>query len=268
VPGINFDGSDEYDTAVRSICQQIEKNIVGGVIVRGITARDSELSFKHRSQSKIDAFGPCDAETNATDAAGSAPSGASAKGRAYWYRGDDDNPLTIEDERYSLVPSGKGTGRGSDAIIHFDPNSYLQSGCETNGPGSAPDELLLHEMVHALRIMQGNRNCIPTEDEFYDNDEKFLAIAVVNVYMSSKGASSLRANYHGHERLRPPLTTSQGFLADQNNLNLMKIYSLIWPPTFADLALLRSPPFNPFRELVQSLAYTVPKSFFWDLWDR
>jgi hypothetical protein len=179
-----------------------------------------------------------------------------------------DNPITRDDERYNPVKSGKGTGAGSDAIVSYDTDTYLKKNCDKDGPGTNLDEVLLHEMVHALRIMQGKRNCVPTDDQFYDNDEDFLAITVVNVYMSSKGASLLRANHHGHDPLRPPRNTSKGFLAVPENLALMNIYNLSWQPTFADLSLLRSPPFNPFRELAQSLAYTAPKSFFGAPWHR
>jgi Effector protein len=265
VPAIKYDGSDEYNQKVDSIVQQIAKNDVGAVIVRQITARGQELSFVPRDQRRVAANGVCNAETGAQNWPDSAPAGVSAKGPGYWYRGEPDNPRTPlpDDERYSLMPFGAtGTGNGSDVTIHFDPDAYFRSKCDQEGPGSASDEVLLHEMVHALREMQGQRNPIPTENAGYDNDEEFLAVVVTNVYMSSKGASLLRADHASYRPLKPPLTTSQGFLADPDNLKLMKIYNLIWESTFADLALLGSQQFNPFREFSKSLAYTVPRPFF------
>src|SRR5262249_15888945 len=119
------------------------------------------------------------------------------------------------------------------------------------------DEVLFHEMIHALRSIQGVRNDVPTEDTVrdYDTEEEFLAIVATNVYISAKGGLKLRADHHGHLPLKPPLDTSAGFLTDPNNLKLLKLYRLTWAPTFLALANVLTAKFNPFRELNKSLAY-------------
>ena len=64
-----------------------------------------------------------------------------------------------------MVPPGMvGTGKGSDVTIYFTPDTRQKSGCNTGTYGSQPDEVLFHEMVHALRYMQGKSNAIPTEE--------------------------------------------------------------------------------------------------------
>jgi hypothetical protein len=121
---------------------------------------------------------------------------------------------------------------------------------------SLPDEVLLHEMVHALRQMQGKSNPIPTEDTLrkYDNEEEFLAIVVSSVYMSAHNKTQLRADHWGFKALDRALNTSAGFLTDAGNFKLMDIYKLVWQPSFW---LLRTVPatFNPFRELTLRLNY-------------
>jgi hypothetical protein len=67
------------------------------------------------------------------------------------------------DERYedsNINRSDTGTGDGSSVEISFDPDNYTES-CIRRGAASQPDDVLLHEMVHALRMMQGKYNQIP-----------------------------------------------------------------------------------------------------------
>jgi hypothetical protein len=105
-------------------------------------------------------------------------------------------------------------------------------------------------MVHALRMMQGQYNPVPTKNQFYDDEEEFLAIVVANVYISQKDAAALlRGNHHDRDRLWPPLNTSAGFVADKENYNVLQNYQSKWLPTFTNLARLVTPQFNPFREV-------------------
>lgn len=91
-----------------------------------------------------------------------------------------------------------GTGKGSDSMVFFTPSIYTVD----HGPGSLGDEVLLHEMVHALRETMGMHHGILTVhnpvDKCYDNDEEFYAILVANIYMSekTKNCQRLCANHH------------------------------------------------------------------------
>lgn len=258
---IYYAGGPEYNAKVYKLRVAIEKNEVGQVIIGGIKDSEKDLIFVPRDQKRLDED-LCGVETHIDNPSDGAPKGASAKGPNFWYNpGVDDpsNPVPV-DER--LVPSGYiATGDGSNIHIYFSPDAYTKSSCDSRGPGSLPDEALLHEMVHALRGMQGKFNQIPMPDRLKDyyNQEEFLAIVVTNVYISAKGGTRLRAG-HGFEPLKPPLNTSSGFLTDPDNLKLMSIYRLVWHRTFTALSLVLSARFNPFRELAANLAYLGPVS--------
>jgi hypothetical protein len=153
------------------------------------------------------------------------------------------------DERYNIVPyNQKGTGEGSDVEISFDPDAYIRSRCDKGGVEST-DVVLFHEMVHALRKMQGKQNHIPTENPLLDNDEEFLAIVIANMYISSQGGHQFRDNHHGYKPLAPPLNTSKGFVDDAANFKLLINYKRLWPETIVWLGLVPAF-FNPFRELI------------------
>jgi hypothetical protein len=64
-------------------------------------------------------------------------------------RGSSGNPV---------LRNGKpvlGTGQGGGAVISYSPNVSSQ----LRGAGNEPDEILLHEMAHAYRRMQGVHLC-------------------------------------------------------------------------------------------------------------
>jgi len=137
------------------------------------------------------------------------------------FLGGADDPSTPADERYRTAPLVTGTGRGCDVDIHYSPENSLPrcdfSGppmgrCRYGGSDDAPDVTLVHEMVHALRMMRGQLVCMPTWDKGYDNEEEFFAVLVANIYMSEKGKTRMRANHHGKDRLFENIDTSEKFL--------------------------------------------------------
>jgi Effector protein len=261
---INFAQIDDYPRKIGAVYDKILSNPVGKVIIDDIKATSRDLTFKPRKQTDIEKYGVCDAGTQALDQAAAAPNGVGGNGPAIWYKGYPDDVTTPNDERYeksNIVTDDKGTGAGSGVEIGFDPDNYTEA-CIKRGPSSQPDEVLLHEMVHALRMMQGQYNKVPTKNAFYDDEEEFLAIVIANVYTSQKDAAALlRGNHHDHERLWPPLNTSAGFIADKDNYNVLQIYRLTWLPTFTNLAMLVTPKFNPFREVRNKLGDVVGRTF-------
>jgi len=275
---IKIDGSslngqsiaERYEQQVTDVLATIRKNRIGDIIassIEGVGRRktaagidyiegDHDLTIVPFDAGKAALLGETNAVTEAEDASGAAPKGVSERltGESAWYRGRPSNPKTGQDERYSRMPYPlMGTGKGSNSRIYFSPD---KSGSPGGAFGSQPDEVLLHEMVHALREMQGKANAIPTEGSRlrnYDNEEEFLAVVVTNVYMSGNNKSQLRADHHGHTPLDRSLSTSAGFLTDPGNLRLMNIYKLIWQPAFSMLHTV-SATFNPFRELTLRLS--------------
>ncbi len=96
------------------------------------------------------------------------------------------------------MSSKLGSGRGSDAMVFFTPSLYTAD----HGPGSLGDEVLFHEMIHALRenlgLHHGTLTVHNPVDKCYDNDEEFYAILATNIYMSekTKNCQRLCANHH------------------------------------------------------------------------
>jgi hypothetical protein len=101
----------------------------------------------------------------------------------------------------------RGSGRGSDTVIWFTPQDYIKT---SSLPGGRPDEVLLHEMVHALRMEMGLNLCLAMDDGF-DTVEEFYAILIANIYRSECGYRDLRANHNGKQMLAAPLTDDSRF---------------------------------------------------------
>ena len=82
-----------------------------------------------------------------------------------------------------------------------------ERGCE-NGIDPAnhyrPDDILFHELVHALRTMRGLWN--PVRIVNWDNIEDLFAITLTNIYLSRNNRSNdMRGD---HQRLYRPLPNS------------------------------------------------------------
>jgi Effector protein len=255
---IYFGGTSDYNQQVYAVLANIKINQTGKEIHALIRKTDHDLTFVPYDDTD------CNAATREQNPADAAPKGVSNKRSAKmdngeyqgarWFRGDPDDPTTPDVDERERAVKGTGTGKGSDVTIKFTPSIYGQSWCHPEGTyGSKSDEVLFHEMIHALRMMQGKYNQIPTGDRFYgyENEEEYLAIIATNVYMSANGVDNdgLRGGHDGHYALQPPLNTSAGFLADPPNRKLMNIYRLVWADAFLAIASVDAA-FNPFRELV------------------
>jgi hypothetical protein len=97
-----------------------------------------------------------------------------------------------------------GTGLGSDVTIQYTPAQWREaaSTCTKGlcGPGSARDEVLLHEVFHGLRVMMGKLLSVPMGDG-YNTQEEFFAILVTNVYQAEMGRP-LRGNHQDFNELQ------------------------------------------------------------------
>jgi hypothetical protein len=161
----------------------------------------------------------------------------------YYYRDVEDDPKTLRNERFDKSKT-KGTGKGTGAVVFFStviPPSAIPSD---------PDVLLLHELVHVLRKMQGVENPRPLEGSAlsqYDDAEEWLAILVEDVYRSAKHQTQFRGGHDLTTKLEPPEDTSDGFLGNPGNRSLMQHYYRKWRPVFRELSLVHAR-FNPFHE--------------------
>jgi hypothetical protein len=116
------------------------------------------------------------------------------------YRG-----MTLEDATpkgaVCLNPDGipvlgcRGTGIGSDVVLRYRPGTWIRFRHTT--PASKADEVLVHELVHALRAMLGISHSVRLTGELadYDNVEEYYAIQIANTYLSEKGTTRLRGNH-------------------------------------------------------------------------
>ena len=240
-------GEIAFDKAVKpqmsALLQTIEKNDVGKVIIDAIKKTDKTLTFMPRTGGDVALRGDCNAETEA-EGKDAAAAGTEIK-------------VTRPGGR---VGYDRGTGKGADTTIRFDPNAYTKA-CASRGPGSLADEIVLHEMVHAARKMRGIQfdkqvagypNSFIANHDDYDTEEEFLAIVVTNVYTSRAGRPLLRAGHRAHFILKSPLDTSAGFLKDPTHYQLMNIYRLVWSDVFTQMSVVQAP-FNPFQELALNL---------------
>jgi hypothetical protein len=85
-------------------------------------------------------------------------------------------------------------GLGSDAKVRYSPPGVFGA-ITSRGPGSNADEILLHELVHALRSLQGVMDRTHMLQNEYRNTEEFIAMLVANIYLSEKGKPTLRGSY-------------------------------------------------------------------------
>jgi hypothetical protein len=139
--------------------------------------------------------------------------------------------------------------------LYFTPSEWGGGESACSGPGTKwpADQILFHELVHALRDMQGLSNQVPTVNTSYLNEEEFLAIVLEGVYVSAQGGTKFRANHFDDSVLWSPLDTSKGFVDykdNGNNAEILNYYASMWQPFFGQLANLTQPKFNPFREII------------------
>lgn len=260
-------GDKDYADKITDLVKAIKANAVGRVIVEGIESSSKELTIIPESERPKGSFDPNRTYTGSVAAtfpvtadgkpgyAAGTPLGVSRTGKGLrdkWYAGKADNPETEDiDERYDpALPSwGDVKGGGSNASLYFTPGGGGTDKACSAGHGtcaSLDDEILLHEMVHALRYMQGVDNPVPTTGR-YKNEEEFLALVVTNVYMSKKkGNKLLRPDYERVGPLQAPWNTSDGFLTDSENKSILEYYSKAWQPVFGQLGDIETA-FNPFR---------------------
>lgn len=107
------------------------------------------------------------------------------------------------------------------AVVEFDPSQYVSgSACFRNkhlgsssfNRAALPDEVLFHELFHALRNRTGH--ALGGALAPYNNSEEFLAVVMTNIYISdatNRSKSGLRGDHETHRPLDANLSTSLTF---------------------------------------------------------
>lgn len=126
-------------------------------------------------------------------------------------RYDSDSGHTRHDDTGHAVDwVPRGTGRGSDVRIEFTPALYLAPNAPIPVSASYPrygDCVLLHELVHAARMMWGVVQTLrfePARDERvwgFRNSEEYYAVLIENMYRSERHIP-MRQDYVSDRRLR------------------------------------------------------------------
>src|SRR5262249_12294511 len=147
------DGQDaKYENDVADLIKRINGTQTGAAVLQAIQNYPGKtLTIVPYNEKDAEGHGANNAYEVPTSWADAAPRGGKA------YRGRSALPASVRDERYATF-SEEGTGKGSDAELHFSQTA----GTANRGPGGADDESLLHELVHALRDMEGHYTSLPT----------------------------------------------------------------------------------------------------------
>lgn len=105
---------------------------------------------------------------------------------------------------------GRGTGRGSSATLRYSPDRFRTDtrlhalenarspvplltlwkelgGVHPSAPGSDREEILLHELVHALGFLCGRDTGSVPMGSGWDNEDEFRAILVADILASERG---------------------------------------------------------------------------------
>jgi len=91
-----------------------------------------------------------------------------------------------KDGRTDIMIKFTGTLWGAP---HFDTKTQITTGTfGATGPGSKPDEVLFHEMVHATRAMSYGTfdDATKIEPAGYKNKEEYIAAVVSNIFLAEK----------------------------------------------------------------------------------
>ena len=131
-----------------------------------------------------------------------APGHEDARGKAVLLMPYEGNDCNAEED---------GVTRGAQqSVVLFTPATGA-SGCSDGKAETLPHEVLVHELVHALRRVSGHLHPHKVINKLqpYTTTEEFLAILVTNIFISdvtNHHKTSLRADHQGHATLDPELT--------------------------------------------------------------
>lgn len=177
-----------YETEIVASLDRLADTWSGWAVFTEIFYRSQTMTIRPFHPTKQ--TGPINAYAQADDTAA-----ATLKDTAE--RGNDGN----------VVKGGVvGTGTGSNTVVRFSKETWTGPSAPT-GAGAAPDEILLHEMIHGLRQMQGRsvRESV-NGNPGMDNYEEFAAITISNIYRSEKGIPGLRRDHQDFSPLAGPTT--------------------------------------------------------------
>jgi hypothetical protein len=248
-----------FETQVASVLDQIGNSQTGQVLLREI------MSSPLGRQIRIIPFPLHDARSVPSSEEGASPSGEQLR-----FPGDLPGTNEVEQAGQGRFDSQNrpllGTGEGANVTIHYHPLTWLLGSFRTGLVGNLmPDDVLVHELVHALRMMSGMVRPINLSTLYHTrrwgNSEEFYGVLVANIYISERNSierrgQPLRGNVGPVDQFSP-LTgqeaRSQAFLQTyKSTIKALCDEMLGLTHGGGQHGLQHVPPsFNPIRDLLQ-----------------
>lgn len=144
------------------------------------------------------------------------PLGATPFGQQLRFGGDIPNTPQIEKAGQLRFDAQNkpmiGTGDGANVTILYHPSTWMQHSYRTGQIGNLmPDDVLVHELMHGLRMMEGlvlsTEMGSDSETDRFENKEEFYALLVANIYVSELNKKqgrrqALRGNISAPDRFQ------------------------------------------------------------------
>ena len=157
-----------------------------------------------------------------------------------------------------VQPYHTGTGIGSNATVSYITPGLangLRQGAvpvrfEKPDPEKIanPDEVLVHELVHAMRTEVGvaDYRAVPRQ-KGYHYFEEFFAMVVTNIYRSEDGRKGVRNDNHG-AMIRSEITDKE-FIETEGNRRHLRQFRRDHRQLFSQLKAIDDIPWNPLRHM-------------------
>ena len=138
-----------------------------------------------------------------------APNPGGKQGKAVLLMPYEGNDCNAEED--GVTPGSQ------QSVVLFTPATRA-SGCSNGKAATLPHEILVHELVHALRRISSHLHAHKVIDKLrpYTHTEEFLAILVTNIFISdvtNHHKTRLRADHQSHAVLDPELADSFRFFS-------------------------------------------------------
>lgn len=238
----------QYESRVVLILQRIRSTRTGRALLDSIS----------KPITIIPTFDPTvrNATAGSSDILKSAPKGA----RLHFH--DTGNRVVEYDEAGEVVLLA--TGEGSTSTIRFTPDTWTvgspvypkyhvthRDGSEIIKAGHSVDEILFHELVHAVRQGHGRSRFYTSMGDDFDNEEEFCATLLANIYSSELG-NGLRPSHRMFEAM-PKADGAPTVFYDRYSKEIARCVMDI--PQLSQRIRDIDCPFNPIRE---HFLYSMP----------
>jgi hypothetical protein len=171
-----------FESSVSVVLSLIERRSTGRIVLDFI---DAAIRNTRHTLSIVPTTTSTNAGAEAQQGEAAFPAGATVR------VGDDGHVARRRNGQPRI-----GRGGGSDVRLLFNPQHLNPSRSAFRTPNATPDDVLLHELVHAIRQMNSRLTNAPT-GTLFGNEDEFLSIVIADIYQSEGGATLLSASHNG-----------------------------------------------------------------------